>query len=301
MERKSNEFKPIISTKFHDIWNLRTITFSRYQSKRFVFTIRTSEYSAKVFQVFFNQKDGSLNVNFPYIPTSSGIASICSLSPFAAKQEIHLEEKGKLTTKKVKYAHKPDGRVHFSQDGKVKTEIIKQSVPLVEQDGHIFTLYIQGLSEFKQVAPNKDTVELSPNKTVLNFEFLDPTHRAYKIVGWWHKIDGFIQRSRGTDFGPKVNIQDKSGVKQEGFLLGNLIGKPFENYTLLVTCESHEILDKDRDFLFIFIGGFDHPQSPIVTYARTEFLVIQYPVSNYEELASKIASIDFDPNQKLIS
>jgi hypothetical protein len=288
----NKQFQPVVHTRLHDIWNLQTLTLSRFQARRFVFAIRTPDYSAKVFQIFFNQNDGTLNVNFPYIPRSEGIASIARMSPFVDKQDIHLEDRGKVTSKRVKYAHKADGRAHFSQDAKVKTEIIKQSIPLARQDGHIFTLHVQGLSQFEQTRPEKDDGPPTPNRTVLNFKFTNRSHLAYKVVGMWHEVNGFLERSKGSAFGPTVNVENQFGVKSRGFLIGTIIGGPLDNYALLVTCQPHKSLDERLDYELLFLGGFDPPRSALDPYGKAEFLAIHYPASDYDDLAARLGSID---------
>jgi len=80
--------------------------------------------------------DGSLFVSTPYFGTGSGIvtrASIGSGSPYT----ISLRQGGSVTSHLVKLSHHPNGRVHFSQTGKVKTEIIRQSFRLVDSIGGV--------------------------------------------------------------------------------------------------------------------------------------------------------------------
>ena len=182
----------------------------------------------------------------------------------------------------------------FLRTQKIRTELIKKSIPLSKQDGHVFTLHVQGLSRFEQVQPDKDDQKPTENRTVLNFKFTDKAHSAYKIVGMWHEVVGFLKRSRASNFGPIVNVQDRFGVKTRGFLIGTLVGKPLDNYALLITCQPYQSFDENLDFHFLLIGGFDSPQSPLNPYAKSEFLCIQYPISNFDKLASLLGSMDLN-------
>lgn len=291
----SDTFSPVVSTRGERYATREELIFHRYQSKRFVFTIETNKFQSKIFQVFFSQRDGTINVNFPYIPKMKGIATIGVLSPFLAEQKVKLDNDGMVTTRKVKYAHKPDGRVHFSQDRQVRTAVKKQSIPLGNQDGHLFSLHVQGIDEFDPVQPGRDNAPPKLSRTVLNFRFPDKPPEAFKIVGMWHEARGFLQRLRGSEIGPTVNVRTSEGGMARGFLLGTVIGKPLQDYALLVTCDAQGSFIEPAQPSLLFIGGFDPAASPLDPYHKDRFLCLKYPVSDYEELERRLGSIDFDP------
>jgi hypothetical protein len=74
---------------------------------------------------------------------------------------VNIECGGKVTSHLVKYSHHPDGRAHFSQDGKILTAIKRQSIALDRQNGHMFTLYIQGLHALDVARTAKDAEGIS--------------------------------------------------------------------------------------------------------------------------------------------
>lgn len=74
---------------------------------------------------------------------------------------LSLLDGGKVTGHKVKYSHHPDGRVHFSQDGKIRTVIQKKSIPLSEAEGHLFTVQLQGLKDFGELSAKEKQPLLS--------------------------------------------------------------------------------------------------------------------------------------------
>ena len=107
-------------------------------------------------QITFSKKDGTLYVHFPYYAHSQGIASLVTWIPDnPPPANLSLIEGGKVTSHLVKYSHHPDGRAHFSQDGKVYTSIKKQSLPINMIDGHVFSVQIQGLSSYDQLDPTE--------------------------------------------------------------------------------------------------------------------------------------------------
>lgn len=101
-------------------------------SERYLITIEIEDRRYKVMKIIFGGKDGSLYVSFPYFKYSQGIVSIGTVSEGTQTTQVKLETAGKVTSHLVKYARHPDGRAHFSQDGKILTKITKQSVPLAE-------------------------------------------------------------------------------------------------------------------------------------------------------------------------
>jgi hypothetical protein len=292
-----SEFSPVLSVPYVNFITWEKAVVRRFQSNRFVFAVETPSDHRKVFQVFFNKKDGTLNVNFPYFKFTEGIAAVASFPPFLDQANINLENTGKITSKKVKYAHKPDGQVHFSQDAKVVTRVVKRSAPLKEYDGHIFSLHIHGLSKFEDVHPDNDKLPPSQNRTVLNFRFEKETTSGIKFVGRWYETKNFLKDHRGGEYGPSVPLEDPQGNRSKGFLIGPLKGSPMEDFLLLVSCLEHPKLDESLDAELFFIGGFDSQSAIINPDKRHFFLCLHYPASNYNELITRLESIDFDQDR----
>ena len=116
------------------------------RAERIVCTVRAGQLRVKAFQIVFH-KDGSFFISFPYFRHRTGLLSISSIPANGSREsQVNLEHGGRVTSHLVKYSHHVDGRAHFSQDGRIFTTIKRQSVALDKQDGHIFSLLIQGLS-----------------------------------------------------------------------------------------------------------------------------------------------------------
>lgn len=97
-----------------------------------VCVVKVSDLRAKAFQVGFD-KDGSLFIHFPYFQHRTGILSSSEIPPTGErKADVNIEHGGKVTSHRVKYSHHPDGRAHFSQDGKIFTAIAQ---PFDSQEG----------------------------------------------------------------------------------------------------------------------------------------------------------------------
>jgi hypothetical protein len=158
------------------------------RTRRVVCVVEVSDLRAKAFQIGF-EKDGSLFVHFPYFRHRTGILSSAEIPATGERTaDVNIERGGKVTSHLVKYSHHPDGRAHFSQDGKILTAIKRQSIALDKQNGHMFTLYIQGLHSLDVARTAKDAEGISVNRSVINFQ-IEPTAEAIKFVGRWLDIN----------------------------------------------------------------------------------------------------------------
>jgi hypothetical protein len=231
---------------------------------------------------------------------NEGILSVGILPAFLQQANINLEQKGKVTSKRVKYAYHPDGKVHFSQKGQIWTSIEKQSHPLTKYEGHIFTLLFQGPSHFEAITSQKDLSSPTQRRIVLNFDFKNTEPEAAKIVGWWYEAKSIIPRLKatadkqiiGTRIGPTVFTNTSSGKVKRTFLIGPPQGSEMERYVLMVNCEGVQLINKAEEAVLVFIAGFDPPSKTGDSSSDTSFLCASYPASNYNKLAVQIGSVD---------
>lgn len=266
-----------------------------FQSEKFVIKVTINNESYKIFQIIFGKKDGSLFVNFPYYQNSEGLVSLINFpGNINLPADLSLVPGGKVTSHLVKYSHHPDGRVHFSQSGKVLTKVKKQSIPLSYMEGHIFTIKLQGLNEFVKV-DQKEHTKNTDKQIILNYNFSKPP-QAIKFVGRWYSRTNLIKRIKGKVTGPKVPCETDDGKKYIGFLITHPFKHIDQNYVLLLVCEEIPIIDKNRESALTFIGGFDHPDILNDLTKDTTFLALLYPASNYDELIKQIGSIDLVRN-----
>lgn len=118
---------------------------SAYRSSVIVLSVADGVGRFKVLQVAWG-KDGSVYVTFPYFRHRTGLLS-ATTSPATGHPVslVNLEQRAKITSHRIKYSHHPTGRAHFNQPGKTTSEIGRQSVKLAGQEGHLFTVLINGL------------------------------------------------------------------------------------------------------------------------------------------------------------
>jgi hypothetical protein len=257
-------------------------------SERVVVTLTADGHRHKIFQIVF-ARDGSFFVTFPYFEHAEGLlAEVTVDGPPGAQTLIDLGDKGKVASHLVKYSHHTDGEAHFSQDGKVKTVIRRQSVPLAAHQGHIFTLIVQGLRAFESVSATKEK-GMSSRRTTLTFEIKDRFPKAVRIVGRWYWIEDLPVEPRPAVFGPQIQAVDPDGIIYNAFIVGSPHDK---KHVLILTCIPQDSISPTHD-LMMFMGGFD--TSSMITSSKrpTRFLAFLYPADDYEELKQRLGSIDY--------
>lgn len=256
---------------------------------RVVCVAKMGDLRVKAFQAFFG-KDGDLFVTFPYFRHREGILCVSSLPGNGETQTIvNLEQRGKVTSHRVKYSHHVSGRAHFSQTGKIRTEICRQSVPLNAQHGHIFSLQVQGLRALESLNLGKQRANSSRRTTI---EFEVPQSDGIKFVGRWFDISRMRFSNHAPTIGPVLSVSDPDGVIMEGCL----IASPYLNtkHYLLVTVVPIQKLGLEPE-LFVFCGGFDPPEIMADVTRNAECLMFKYPIHDADAVMQRIGSVDFVP------
>jgi len=272
-----------------------------FLSERVVVTITADRHRHKICQIVFG-KDGSLYVTFPYFKHTEGLLAEATVNgPPGAQTLIDLTKKGKVASHLVKYSHHKSGEALFSQAGRVKTVIRRQSVPLAEQQGHIFTLIVQGLRAFDSLGAAKENTA-SSKRTTLTFEIKDRFPKAVRIIGRWYWIEDLPVDPRPPLFGPQIQAVDPDGVMHNAFIVGNPHDK---KHVLVLTCIPQDSISPAHD-LMMFVGGFDSPSRVTRSNRPTRFLTFLYPADDYEELKQRLGTIDYtataealQPKQKI--
>lgn len=262
-----------------------------YRSKRIIVTIQLGAARHKAFQVFFG-RDGSLFVAFPYFSHRTGILAAATIvGNGQTTAQVNLEASGKIASHLVKYSHHPDGCAHFSQHGRVRTEIKRQSIALDAQRGHIFSVLIQGLQAFDTADDTKDAGS-SPKRTALTFQIAGaPEAKALKLIGRWFDVSTLLPVGQTqSTIGPRVPTQDPAGRQQNGFLVASPYDK-VPQHVLLITCELIPRLGPEPEIM-LFYGGFDAREIMDDTTQDARFLTFLYPASDAEELKKRLGTID---------
>jgi hypothetical protein len=264
-------------------------TVAAFRSERVVCVARSGQLRAKAFQIGF-EKDGSFFIHFPYFKHRTGILSSSEIPATGKRQsDVNLENGGKVTSHLVKYSHHPDGCAHFSQDGKIFTAIRRQSIPLDVQNGHMFSLYIQGLHALEAATAAKDVERILVKRSVVDFE-IQPTAEAVKFVGRWLDIYKLRVSEPNATVGPRHTLVDPDGALTIATLVAST--QPDVKHVLAVTCVGVPRLGPEPE-IFVFNGGFDAPEVMTDQTKKAGFLAFQYPLSQPDKVRERLGSVDF--------
>lgn len=259
------------------------------RSGRIVAVINTGELRVKAFQVIFPE-DGSLFIDFPYFRHRTGLLCASAIPADGKRQtDVNLERGGKVASHLVKYSHHPDGRAHFSQTGKIITAVKRESIPLETQNGHIFTLHIQGLTALDAADSAKDTTT-SPKRAVIEFRMEPP--ESVKFVGRWLDVNRMRFSNPTSTIGPVVTMQDQDGVRSESIFVAN--PSPKTRHVLAISCVPFHKLSPEPE-MFMFYGGFDALETMTDPTKEGGFLAFVYPVSEADKIRERLGSVDYVP------
>lgn len=224
------------------------------------------------------RRDGSILVMFPGLSNQMGIVAHAVFdAPRIGIQRCKLAESGRTTSHLVKYTHHSDGHAHFSQDGKVRTEVRKQAEDLVQQEGHLFSVHVAGVHSYK-------TIDAKGNRTTVALTDADDL-RAFTLICTRHKFE----EEQASD--PQGFIQ-RDGTHLRGYFLRAPRDFRLSDHALFLRVDHVQAFrDPDQTALF-FIGGFDSRRVTASTESPTSVLVAMYPCTNTEHLVGHVPSID---------
>jgi hypothetical protein len=257
------------------------------KSEKFVIAVETPFGQFKLFQIVC-QKDGSILVPFPYYKCSSAQLTERTLKG-GLKYPSDLNVAGPLTTHHVKYTHHMDGEAHFSQDGKILTRVRRRATSLQACRGHLFTVQLQGLTDFEQV---KDRDFNKKGRQLVCMRFAaEPT--SLKLVANLYPAAELLQRSvLGEDAGPWIRVirdQKEFGAA----ILAVVDSTDALGCFLTLSFEEIPAVFANQPSGFCFIGGFDAPEKAFDHNEDTSFLVLLSPPgSDSSEMVKQFGSLD---------
>jgi len=237
----------------------------------------------RLLKIIFSS-DGSIYLTFPGFNSSEGILSQVVLKHGEKyPHNIDLAQAGKVTRHLIKYSHHKSGQAHFSMDSKIKTMIKKQSVPLENYEGHLFTVEIGNCSSY---APSRKKIK---SDIIIQ---ADPSPRNLKFIGWMYPVSALSLEGYDENIHTITGVKFQDGVTKTGVIfscrkLNTILFLEIKESTL-------EHVHKGQSLMFL--GGFDPLSISLNHSVDTSFLILSYPCSNYEELRAKIGTVDLESN-----
>lgn len=265
------------------------------KSEHFVIGVRRGGVFRKLFQVIFHRRDGSIFVNFPYFKNVDGVVSVTTV---AAGRESQVDlAQGRVTSHGVKYSHHPDGNVLFTQDGKVRSEIRRKSVPLSASNGHLFSVHATDPDAFEEGNARDDAQRVpNPRRTTLQIE---SEENRLKCVGWLYSVETFLRKNPGKLITPQMHLQQPDGTIATAFVCAPpTLPAGTAERILVITVEAWVVKGSRPGGALLFLGGFDPPEIANDFTKPTQMLTCSYPVDNAGELRGRLGTIDFDLKAK---
>ena len=270
-----------------------------WASRRTVIGIGTPVAPLYVCQIVFNKRDGSVFVLFPHFRQRDGIATVVRLGDGgAARKSVSFTDEGKVTSHLVKYSHHPDGRVHFSQDAKVRTEIRRQAK--FRLDGPIGKLFqLHALFPVGGFLP-LDESTMRSGRPHLVFNYPQEIPSAVRIAAEWRrKVDvASWSEPTGTPIGPKERLQHRvTGGRGGAYFLGQPDGYPLQEHLMVIFCDRVDVPTGVARPMIIFTAGADADEVKRTgdVAPPSEYLAATYPVADRAAMERVVGTIDFHP------
>jgi len=248
----------------------------------------------QICQVIFDRKQGSIYVQFPYFPTQAGTVGAVEFDVSAeGTSTISLASYGQVTSHLVKYSHPPDGRAHFSQDGRIVSAVRRQSIPLSEV-GHLFEVHAYDPSAFRELKPGEE----KKGRLYAPFVFVDGLPSGLTVAAEWRTRAEVHQVLAGAPLpvGPVVVLPRRWDRQPfQAMLLGQPPGFPLQEHFLTLNVGATRALPSVRGPIMIFMGGWSPGPRRVVAGSRSGCLAFLYPDSTPEDVRRRLGSVDYSP------
>lgn len=267
----------------------RMKTLRALSNDRYVIGIERGEVVRKLFQII-PARDGSLYVSFPYSPFDLGRVGILTVTAGSEEEGIMFGDDAPVTAERVKYSHHPGGAVHFSQSGRVRTDIRKSGVPFGRISGHIFTVTLQGIDRYQSIQKDAKTKRGS---NVIAFSPPPEPEGAYKFVAHIYSEQELAKRLTSHGTGLWIRCVNESGKLSWGITLATQFQSEQGRRFILLVLESVEKMCAQFDEMLLFLGGFDPPEIALNPSKDTQALILLYPEKDCtDELIRRVGTID---------
>lgn len=242
-------------------------------------------------------KDGSIFVQpRRFEAPEGGVAAVVPWRPNENPPFIfRIPDYGKRASSLLKLSHKPDGRVHFSQDGRIYTRIQRTSFSLRTAIGRVFSIEAVHLEGFPPYRATKK------NRLYLHFRAGTTVPKRIRLFGEWvRKADILNTIAPGEIRGPKAYARrSSSNVTVPVVYVGQPQAYPLRGHVLMVGAElrsqAHRLAEEvDRSTIVLF-GGWDHEEFAPgrARVIAGEALAGLYPYRPSKGERLKLESIDF--------
>ena len=255
-----------------------------------VVLIGSPEKLYKVCHLRFSNQ-GGIYVQAPYFQETEGLVGQLNWRPSGKGSVSASFEPGwaRATSHLVKLHHPPDGNAHFSQDGKVNTEIWLKTFPLTTGKGYVFQLNMYGIEGHQYIGPEAG---LDKDRVHLPFVFNGPIPDALTVFGQWLPRQELLPGKGEPPRGPLVKYLESPGVEAQAFLLAPEGTSANPDSLLRVTAGKAPSIATDGKPLLLLRGAWAEGTP------SDACLAFMYPAQDPEASARTLGTIDRVPKVK---
>jgi hypothetical protein len=262
-------------------------------------TITAGDYSSEhqICQLGFSRRDGTIFLSFPYLKFKSGILSAVRFpSDQSGSITFSLAESGKVTSHLAKLSHHPDGQSHFSQDGRLRTEVKRPSFRLTGPIGHLFHFTVYFPREFETF----DSARRKLDRPYLRYRFQSGLPDGLQVSAEWRHKKDIIEciQPAGKDSGPITQVKHKqTGAESTVFFFGQPEGFPLQDHVIMLSVGPVAVPTNVSEATIILMAGYDPHEvensgDPVT---QSGCLCAMYPLHHAEELLERLGTVDFSP------
>lgn len=261
-----------------------------HESKRHVIAVETPSGTHKIFALSYSKKDGSLYLHLPYLLREGLIGVTSGTQTANGTLSVRNFTRVGNTKNQVKFTYHPDGRTHFSQDGRIYRTLPHVGVPLAEKTGRICSVTAYGLGKFSRVR-QKDLRENPTKKGILAlFSGTELVGVSFTVL---LKSEDEVRSQHSQGPVGTVTTADRSVSLPAIAIAQDSAHRPHTR-VVLVAFQALDSASPPSESCLIFQGPFVRiPEAPSRggdLFAQT----VIYPASLGEDLSKAVPSVDLN-------
>ena len=272
--------------------NLNTKLFMGiHEAKRHVIVVETPSGAHKIFALGYNERDSSRFIDLPYLKrdgligvatgtrNEAGALSDCGFIPVG-------------TTKYgIKFSYHPDGRTHFSQDGKIYMTLPNDGVSLSKKTGPICTITAYGLSGFRCVS-QKDLREDPTKKGV--WALTSSTELPGATFTVFLKSENDVRTPSSQGIGSPVGTMTTptGSITLPAIAIGQPSMDRRHDRVLVVAYRSLGLASAPSESCLLFHGPYVEIPEASLPHGKFVAQAVVYPASLAGKLSELVLSVD---------
>ena len=245
----------------------------------------------KIFALGYNKRDGSLFIDLPYLKCDGLVGAATGIRNEAGGLSDRDFIPFGTTKYGIKFSYHPDGRTHFSQDGKIRTNLSHNGMALSKKTGPICTIIAHRLCEFTRVS-QQDLRKDSTKKGIC--ALISSVELPGAVFTVFLKSENDLKSSPSTGVGSPVG--EMTTPTETIALPAIAIGQPLmdrcHDRVLIVAYRPLSVASIVPESYLLFQGPYVETQDEAIPKGKLVTQSVVYPACLAGDLIRSISSID---------